>query len=79
MNPCMATQGAPHCKRIKPHRRPIGAPVERFHQPVFVCQRDNLQIHGSRGDGLQNPVSKIGLDGEQFCVRLFETEFGEVA
>jgi hypothetical protein len=78
MNPRMAIQDA-HRKRVKLRRRPIGARVARFHQPVFVCQQVDLQTLQSPGDGWQNPVTKIGLDGEQFCVRLFETEFEEVA
>ena len=66
MNQPMANQDA-HRKRVK------------LHQPVFVRQRDDLQTLRSSGDGSRNPVIKIGLDGEQFCVRLFETEFEEVA
>jgi hypothetical protein len=78
MNPRMAIQDA-DCKRVRLHRRPIGARVARFHHPFFVCQRDDLQTIQSPRDGSQNPVIKIGLDGEQFYVRLFETEFEEVA
>ena len=74
----MAAQDA-HRKRVKLHRRPIAARVARFRQPLFVCQRDDLQTLRLPGDGLHNPLIKIGLDGEQFCVRLFETEFEEVA
>lgn len=74
----MAIQDA-HRKRVKLHRRPIGARIDRFHQPVFVWQRDDVQTLWSSGDGSPNPVIEIGLDGEQFCVRLFETEFEEVA
>lgn len=78
MNPRMTIQDA-HRKRVKLHRRPIGPRVARFHQPVFECQRDDLLTLRPPGDGSQNPVIKIGLDGEQLCVRLFETEFEEVA
>ena len=68
-----------HRKRVKLHRRPIGMRSKRFHQLVLVGQRDDLQILWSPGDGSQSPVIKIGLDGERFCGRLFETEFEEVA
>jgi hypothetical protein len=78
MNPRMTIQDA-HRKRVTLHHRPIGAHVARFRQPVFLCERDDLQTLQSPGNGSQNPVIKIALDGEQFCVRLFETEFGEVA
>ena len=66
-------------KPVKRQCRPIGVRIERFHQPVFLCPRDDLQTPRSPGDGFQNPITKSGLDGEQFCVRLFETEFEEVA
>jgi hypothetical protein len=78
MNSRMAIRDAHH-KRVKLHRRPIGGRVARFHQPVFECQGDDLRTLQSPGNGSQNPVIKITLDGEQFCVRLFETEFEEVA
>jgi hypothetical protein len=68
-----------HRKRVKLPRRPIGIRSKRFHQLVLVGQRDDLQIFWSPGDGSRNPLIKIGLDGERFCVRLFETEFEEVA
>ena len=68
-----------HRKRVKLHRRPIGMRSKRFHQRVLVGQRDDLQIFWSPGNRSQNPVSKIGLDGERFCVRLFETAVEEVA
>jgi hypothetical protein len=68
-----------HRKRVKLHRRPIGIRSKRFHQPVLVVRPNDWQILWSPGDGSQNPVIKIGLDGERFCVRLFETEFEEVA
>jgi hypothetical protein len=38
-----------------------------------------LQTLRSPGDGFQTPATKIGLDGERFCVGPFETEFEEVA
>jgi len=78
MNQRMTILGA-HRRRVKLQHRPIGALIERFHQPAFVSQRNDLQALRSPGEGSQNPVSKIGLDGEQFSVGLFETEFGEVA
>lgn len=78
MNARMAIQDA-HRKRVNLHRRLIEARIARFHQPVFVCQRDDLRTLQSPGNGSQNPVIKIALDGQQFCVRLFETEFEEVA
>ena len=68
-----------HRERIKLHRRPAEAPFECFHEPGFACQRDGLQTPRSLGDGSQSPVGKSGLDGEQSCVRLLETEFEEVA
>ena len=68
-----------HRKRVKLHRRPIGMRSKRLHQLVLVGQRDDLQILWSPGDGSQSPVIKIGLDGVRLCVRLFETEFAEVA
>ena len=78
MNEGIAIQKAHH-KRTKLHSRPIGIRSKRFHQLVLVGQRDDLQIFWSPGDGSRNPLIKIGLDGERFCVRLFETEFEEVA
>jgi hypothetical protein len=78
MNRGMAIQDA-HRKRVKLHRRPIGVRSKPFHQLIPVSQRDDLQIVRSPTDRLQNPVIKIGLDGERFCVRLVETEFEEVA
>jgi hypothetical protein len=68
-----------HRKQDKLRRRPIGVRSKRFHQRVLVGQQDDLQILWSPGEGSQKPVIKIGLDGERFCVRLFETEFEEVA
>ena len=68
-----------HPERVKLQRRPAGAPVKRFHEPGFACQRNGLQTPRSLGDGSQTPLSKIGLDGEQSCVRLLKTEFEEVA
>jgi len=44
-----------------------------------VRQRDELEKLRLRGIGSQHPAIKIGLDGERFCGRLFETEFEEVA
>ena len=64
-------------RKAKLYRRPIGARIQQFHQVLLVCQRDDLGIPSSLG--LQNPVIKIGLDGERFCVRLFETAVEEVA
>jgi hypothetical protein len=78
MNRGMAIQDA-HRKRVKLHRRPIGVSIKPFHQLISKCQRDDLQILRSPADRSQNPVIKIGLDGERFCVRLVETEFEEVA
>lgn len=69
----------PHRRRTKLHSRPIGAPIKRFHQPAFVRPRDDLEKLRLRGIGSQHPAIKIGLDGERFCGRLFETEFEEVA
>jgi hypothetical protein len=62
-------------RKAKLYRRPIGARIQQFHQVLLVCQRDDLGIPSSLG--LQ--VIKIGLDGERFCVRLFETAVEEVA
>ena len=53
--------------------------MKRFHQPIFVGRGNDLRTLQWPEDGSENPVVKIGLDGEQFCVRLFETEFEEVA
>jgi len=78
MSQRMTILGA-HRRRVKLHRRPIGAIIGRFHRPAFVSQRHDFQAFRSPGEGSQNPLSKIGLDGEQSWVRLFETEFGEVA
>jgi hypothetical protein len=87
MNEGMAIQEA-HRKRTKLHRRPInqpgaarlgGAPIKRFHQLALVRQRNDLEILRLPGVGSQHPAINIGLDGERFCVRLFETEFEEVA
>ena len=78
MNQGIAIQKA-HRKRTKLHSRPIGAPIKRFHEPAFVRQRDDLEILQLPGVGSQDPAIKIGLDGERCRVRLFETEFEEVA
>ena len=78
MNPPMAIHDARR-KRVKLYSRPSGARIERVHQPIFVYQRGDLEILRSLGDGCRSPDIKIGLDGEQLCVRLFEIEFEEVA
>ncbi len=78
MNEGMAIQEA-HRKRTKLHSRPIGAPIKRFWQLALVRERDDLETLRLPGVGSQHPAINIGLDGERFCVRLFETEFEEVA
>ena len=68
-----------HRKRVKLRRRPIGMRSKRFHQLVLLGQRDDCTYPGRPQTDRKIPVIKIGLDGERFCVRLFETEFEEVA
>jgi hypothetical protein len=78
MNRRMATQDA-RDKRVKPRRRPIGARGARVHQRVLPGPREDLEMPRSPADRSQYPVTGIGLGGQRLRVRLFETEFEEVA
>jgi len=66
-------------ERVKLHRRPTRARFKPFRRPVFVGRRDDLQTPRSPADGAQDPVRKMGSDGEQSRVMLLDTEFGEVS